>query len=64
MLNIKNVKEKSQAYHNKFIIVEKIFSPPSHARKEWRSFYNNDLPLITDIDSSLREWAIANKFNK
>jgi hypothetical protein len=31
---------------------------------EWRSFYTNDLPLITKLDPKVREWAIANKLNK
>lgn len=31
---------------------------------EWRSFYNNDLPLITTIDEEVRQVAIEQKLNK
>jgi hypothetical protein len=31
---------------------------------DWRSFYNNDLSLVTDLDPAVREWAIENKLNK
>ena len=31
---------------------------------EWRSFYNNDLPLITDICEEIRKISVENQLNK
>ena len=31
---------------------------------EWRSFYVNDLTLVTDLDEAVLEWAIEKKLNK
>ncbi len=31
---------------------------------EWRAFYVHDLPLVTDLDPEVREWAVANRLNK
>lgn len=58
------VKEIGEKIFHKFVEeIETTFSNLPRP-KEWRSFYNNDLPLVTDTDPALREWAIANKLNK
>jgi len=43
--------------------VEKIFKRLPK-RLEWRSFYNNDLPLITDICEEIRKISVENQLNK
>jgi hypothetical protein len=43
--------------------VESIFSNLPKAI-EWRSFYNNDLPLITTLDEEVTQVAIEQKLNK
>ena len=43
--------------------VEKIFKNLPK-RLEWRSFFNNDLPLITDICEEIRKISVENQLNK
>jgi len=43
--------------------VEKIFKRLPK-RLELRSFYNNDLPLITDICKKIRKISVENQLNK
>lgn len=58
------VSDNGECLYNKFVIeVERVFSALPKPI-EWRSFYNHDLPLVTDLDREVREWAIANKLNK
>lgn len=58
------VKQEAEVLFNKFIKhVEDTFSALPR-QMEWRSFYNNDLQLVTKIDPKVREWAIANNLNK
>jgi hypothetical protein len=52
----KALKPAAISLFNKFIKpIESVFdSLPRPV--EWRSFYNNDLPLVTKIDAKVREW--------
>jgi len=43
--------------------VEKIFKNLPK-RLKWRSFFNNDLPLITDICEEIRKISVENQLNK
>lgn len=52
------------ATYNKFIIcVVKIFESLPKP-KDWRSLYNNDLPLLTSIDDDVQEISVNEKLNK
>ncbi len=43
--------------------IERIFDSLPKST-EWRSFYSNDLPLVTDVDPKVRDWAVKLKLNK
>ena len=58
------VTDRAQSHINNFVnTIERIFSSLPKPI-QWRAFYNHDLPLVTDLDPTVMEWAIANKLNK
>lgn len=58
------VKKVAKDLSHKFMgQLESVFSTLPRP-VEWRAFYNNDLPLVTKIDPTVRQWAIANNLNK
>lgn len=50
-------------FHRFMEQVERIFNALPRP-VDWRSFYNNDLKLVTELDPEVREWAIKKKLNK
>lgn len=58
------VRASALDYFNKFVeVVAPVFDNLPRPT-DWRSFYRHDIPLVTDLDPAVREWAIENKLNK
>ncbi len=62
-LGYKPKPEAERTSHKFMGSVERAFSKLSRPT-DWRSFFNNDLPLITQIDPEVREVAVESKLSK
>lgn len=62
-LGYKPKPEAERTSHKFMGSVERAFSKLSRPT-DWRSFFNNDLPLITQIDPEVKEVAVESKLSK